>query len=199
MKQLLLASENKGKLVEMRELLLGLGLELFSPYDLDLRLNVDENGSTYAENAALKALAYQRASGLATLADDSGLEVDALGGRPGLHSARFSPLPNASDADRRAYLLEQLRGKPQPWTACFHCTVAVALPGGSLEFAKGECPGVISPIERGSTGFGYDPIFYIPERGATMAELGEAVKNQISHRARAIRAARPLLEVWLSA
>jgi XTP/dITP diphosphohydrolase len=120
--------------------------------------------------------------------------VDALGGAPGLFSARYHPQPGANDADRRQYLLENLRGLPRPWTARFHCTVAVAAPPGALYYASGDCPGEIIPDERGTNGFGYDPIFYFPEWGKTMAELPLEQKNRISHRARAVMAAVPVLE-----
>jgi XTP/dITP diphosphohydrolase len=199
MNQLLLATENHGKVIEMQDLLAGLDIQVLTPADLAIDLDVAETGSTYAENAALKARAYAAASGLLALGDDSGLEVEAIDGQPGLHSHRFCPKPDATDADRRAYLLELLSAKPIPpglpgWPACFHCTVAVAIPSGSVNFAEGACPGFIISEERGSGGFGYDPIFYISEYGQTMAELGMAVKNRISHRARAITAAIPLLK-----
>ena len=182
----------------MRSLLAGLPITLLSPADRGLHLNVAEDGNSYAENAAIKALAFMRASGVAALADDSGLEVDALEGRPGLYSHRFAPWPHATDADRRAYLLAQLHGIPGPWLAHFHCTVAIALPGGELYYANGDCYGEITSNERGSHGFGYDPVFYIPENQATMAELDDEVKNQISHRARAIQAAIPILKNLLA-
>jgi XTP/dITP diphosphohydrolase len=191
--KLLIATENKGKIVEIETLLEGLPFQLVTPESLGLHLNVVEDGQTYAENAARKALAHARASGMLVLADDSGLEVDALGGLPGIRSARFAPQPGASDADRRRYLLQQLQGKPRPWKACFHCTAAVATPEGEIEYAAGECLGEIIPEERGTAGFGYDPVFFLPEYGQTMAELGLEVKNQISHRARAITAARSIL------
>jgi XTP/dITP diphosphohydrolase len=191
---LLLGSENRGKLVEIQSILADLHLTLALPGDLGIQLDVEESGQSYAENAALKAQAYQRASGLVCLADDSGLEVDALEGRPGLHSHRFVPLPQASDADRRRYLLALLNAKPRPWTARFRCAVAIATPTGKVYFASGECQGEIIPTERGTDGFGYDPVFYLPEFQATMAELGRQVKNTISHRARAVQAARPLLQ-----
>ena len=167
---------------------------LVLPHQLGIEQEVQETGQTYHENAALKALAFCRLSGLVTLADDSGLEVDALGGAPGLHSARYSPLPAASDADRRALLLRNLQGLPRPWLARFRCVVALAAPGSEpprLEFYAGVCPGEIIPNERGSNGFGYDPIFLLSELSKTMAELTTAEKNQLSHRARAVRAALP--------
>jgi XTP/dITP diphosphohydrolase len=198
MPDLLIASENPGKLVEIRAILQGMPIRLVSPGDLGLRLDVAETGQTYAENAGLKARAYAQAGRMAALGDDSGLEVAALDGGPGLYSHRFSPKPHASDADRRAYLLEQLAGKPVPpgmagWPAAFRCTVAVATPEGDLRFAEGTCPGVIIPDERGMGGFGYDPIFYLPELGQTMAELDMEVKNRVSHRGRAVLAAEPIL------
>jgi len=193
MPTLLLGSENRGKLVEIQAILANLAVTLALPGDVGFHLEVDESGETYAENAALKALAYQSASGLVTLADDSGLEVDALDGRPGLHSHRFAPMPQASDADRRQYLLSLLREKPRPWAARFCCAVAIATPAGKVYFTSGECPGEIIPTERGQGGFGYDPVFYLPEYQATMAELSSQVKNTISHRARAVQAAVPIL------
>lgn len=199
MKRLLIASSNPGKLSEIQAILGELECELRTPGGSGIQIEVEETGQSYAENAALKALAFCNASEMATLADDSGLEVDALGGLPGLRSARFSPLPNASDADRRKYLLSLLSGKPRPWKARFRCTIALAFPNGALQFAEGECAGEIIPEERGSNGFGYDPIFLLPELGCTMAELADQQKNKLSHRARALQAARPLLESWLRA
>lgn len=194
MKTLLIASSNAGKLREIRAILNDLPVDLILPSQMGLDLDVVEDGLTYAENASKKAVAYAGASHLVSLADDSGLEVDALGGQPGLYSARYSPLPNATDADRRRYLLQNLQGKPRPWLAHFHCTVAIAVPGGEVYFAEGDVAGEIIPEERGSDGFGYDPIFYIPELGHTMAELPMDEKNKVSHRARAVLAARPVLE-----
>ena len=204
--KILIASQNSGKIDEIKAIFAALtpdvrgrytfvqDLELVTVYDLNIRRNVDETGQSYAENAAIKALAFYKAARMLTLADDSGLEVDVLNGAPGLYSARFSPLPDATDADRRAYLLAQLEGKPRPWTARFHCTVAIAVPDGDPLYAVGNCPGEIIPEERGSNGFGYDPIFLLPELGKTMAELSMAQKNRLSHRARAIQASLPLLE-----
>lgn len=191
---LLIATNNKGKVAEIKALLAGLGLELLTPADLGIRLEVVEDGETYAENATKKALAFAQASGRVAIGDDSGLEVDALDGQPGLHSHRFSPLPNASDADRRKYLLEKLGDKPRPWTARFRATVAVATPAGEVRLAAGHCEGEIIPEERGTGGFGYDPIFLIPELGRTMAELDMEEKNRLSHRARAVQNAVPILK-----
>jgi XTP/dITP diphosphohydrolase len=195
--ELLLASNNQGKLKEIQALLAALPLRILVPDDLGLQIEVDEAGSTYRENAALKAHAFAKASGLVSLADDSGLEVETLGGAPGLHSARFSPLPNADDADRRKKLIDKLGGFQQPWKARFHCTIAVANPDGAIQFSEGFCNGEIIWEERGEGGFGYDPIFLLPELGKTMAELELEEKNEISHRARAVQAARPILLTML--
>lgn len=197
MTRLLIATHNPGKLREIQEILSNLHLTLLTPNDLGLNLKIIEDGQTYAENAAKKALEYAQATGLLSLGDDSGLEVDALGGAPGIYSARYSLKVGASDADRRAYLLQNLALKPRPWTARFYAVIAIATPEGKVEFTSGECRGEIIPEERGMNGFGYDPIFLLPELGKTMAELDEAQKNQISHRARALQNARPLLEKLL--
>jgi XTP/dITP diphosphohydrolase len=193
MMPLLAATNNKGKLSEILSLLEGLSLKIVTPETLGLSLAVAETGNTYEANAALKARAFAHASGLVSLADDSGLEVDVLHGLPGVRSARFSPLHNATDADRRAYLLDFLKAHPRPWTAHFHCTVGIATPQEQIYFAHGDCPGEIIPTERGTNGFGYDPIFLFPDTGLTMAELSTGEKNLLSHRARAIKAAIPIL------
>ncbi len=193
MQLLLVATRNPGKLIEIQSLLEGINITLTTPDSYGIPLNVEENGSSYEENASLKARLFARSSGLVTLADDSGLEVDVLEGKPGIHSARFSPLPNATDADRRAYLLGMLCRHPRPWSAHFHCTVAIATPQEKLYYAQGNCPGEVIPDERGSNGFGYDPIFLLPEVGLTMAELSMEDKNRLSHRARAVKAALPIL------
>lgn len=191
--KILIASGNTGKLREIQAVLNDQPFSLVLPQQIGLSLDVVENGNNYAENAALKSRAYAQASGLLALADDSGLEVDVLDGAPGLHSARYHPKPGADDADRRSYLLKKLAAKPHPWSAHFHCTVAVSQPAGQTWFADGNCFGEIIPEERGHNGFGYDPIFLILELGKTMAELSMEQKNQLSHRARAVRAALPLL------
>jgi XTP/dITP diphosphohydrolase len=197
MKKLLIATNNKGKVKELRDLLKDADVELIMPADINLDLNVVEDGHTYAENASKKALAFAQASSKISLADDSGLEVDALDGAPGLYSARYSPKPGASDADRRAYLLENLKDKPHPWTAHFHATIAIATTDGTVQLAEGNCYGEIIPEERGTGGFGYDPIFLFPELGKTMAELEMEQKNRLSHRARAVMNAMPILKKLL--
>jgi len=195
--RLLLATNNRRKMAEIKAILSDLDLEILTPADLQLELEVPEVGNTYAENAALKGAAFCRASGLPTLGDDSGLEVEALDGAPGLYSNRFVPIPHATDADRRKYLIERLLAHPRPWKARFCCTVALVRPADNgqvrVSYHEGFCYGEIIPEERGEGGFGYDSIFYIPEEGRTMAELGMEVKNRISHRGRAVQAAKPAL------
>ncbi len=192
--KLLIATHNPGKLREYRALLAGLPFQLVTPDALGLNLSVVESGDTYAENARLKAVAYAQASGLLALADDSGLEVDALGGAPGVRSARYAL---GDDADRVAALLRALDATGVPrdkWTARFRCVILVAAPDGRTWTAQGTCEGRIVDTPRGSGGFGYDPVFFIPSHGCTMAELPAEEKNRISHRARAAQAVRPLLE-----
>lgn len=205
MKTILLATGNPGKLKEIEALLADAPqdwrqrIQLALPQQFGLELEVVEDGASYAENAAKKALAFCQASGLLTLADDSGLEVDALSGQPGIYSARYSPQPGADDAARRALLLQNLKPYPRPWLARFHSTVAIAVPAAvptrqpQVYYAEGRVEGEIIPEERGSNGFGYDPIFLLPELGRTMAELTLAEKNELSHRARAMKAAIPIL------
>jgi len=193
--QLLIATNNKGKVEEIQDLLKGIGIELVTPNAVGIQLHVEEDGSTYAENAEKKAVAFSHATGLVSLADDSGLEVDALNGAPGLYSNRYLSKPNATDSDRRAYLLMNLKDKPHPWTATFHATIAIAIPGKpSVRLATGECRGEIVPEERGTGGFGYDPIFFIPKIIHTLAELSMEEKNRLSHRAKAVMNATPILK-----
>ncbi|MGC8838060.1 MAG: XTP/dITP diphosphatase [Anaerolineae bacterium] len=192
--KLLIATHNPGKVRELRALLGDLPLELTWPGELGLDLQVEESGASFEENARLKALAYARASGLWTLADDSGLEVDALGGAPGVHSARYGG-PGASDVDRYRLLLERMAGVPEGQRqARFRCVVALASPQGQVWTAEGRVEGVVAREPRGENGFGYDPVFYMPDLGCTMAELPQEQKNRLSHRARAVEAIRPLLE-----
>ena len=200
MTKLCIATNNRGKQVEFRELLADWGGEIVFPQDLGLRLEVEEAGDSFAEIAALKAAAYAAASGLPCLADDSGLEVDALDGAPGIYTARYAG-PGASDADRYHKLLDALAGVPEGQRgARFRCAVALVRPGRArAQIAEGTCEGWIAFQPSGSEGFGYDPVFTVPECGCTMAELPREVKNQISHRARALQAARPLLDALLDA
>jgi XTP/dITP diphosphohydrolase len=168
-------------------------LDLVTPSDVGISLEVEETGDTYEENAALKARAFAAASGLLTLADDSGLEVDALGGAPGVRSARYSS--TGSDSDNVDLLLKNLTDTPdEARTARFVCVVAVTGPPGQMDYARGECEGTITRERRGSSGFGYDPVFQLAGRNVTMAQLPMKEKNLISHRARAVRKAIPLVK-----
>jgi XTP/dITP diphosphohydrolase len=196
--KLLLATNNPGKILELRDILSELDVDLLSPRMAGLMMEVQETGMTYGENAALKAKAFAEASGMFALADDSGLEVDHLGGEPGIHSARYAPQPGATDGDRRRLLLQRLSGLPRPWSAQFRCVVALADPSDSLYLSEGACRGEILPGERGQGGFGYDPIFLVEGSGSTMAELPPEVKNQISHRANAVRGLLPILRGMIS-
>jgi XTP/dITP diphosphohydrolase len=196
MYKLLIATNNKGKVEELQDLLQGTDIELVTPAQIGLNLNVTEDGHTYAENATRKAVAFARASRLVSLTDDSGLEVDALDGAPGLYSARYGSTEGEklSDAERRKYLLTKLQDKPRPWTAHFHATIAIAIPDDEVHLTEGICPGEIIPEERGTGGFGYDPIFLLTELGKTMAELSLEEKNRLSHRARAVMKAKGILK-----
>ncbi len=166
---------------------------MVTPSDLGISLDVEETGDTYEENAAIKARAFASASGLLTLADDSGLEVDALGGAPGVRSARYST--TGSDGDNVDLLLNNLSGVPDDLrTARFVCVVAIAGPSEEIEFRRGECEGSITRERRGEDGFGYDPVFLLTGRDVTMAQLPMEEKNRISHRARAVRKAIPLIK-----
>ena len=202
MAKLLVATNNPGKVKEYEELLadLPVALEITFPAREGLALEVDETGKTFEENARIKALAFAQASGLLTLADDSGLEVDALDGAPGVRSARYAG-PHADDVDRYRKLLAALASIPAGQrSARFRCVVALALPDGTVHTADGACEGEIGFAPRGEHGFGYDPVFVVEGYGSrTMAELSPEVKNQISHRARALTAARPILARLLGA
>jgi XTP/dITP diphosphohydrolase len=198
--KLLIATNNPGKVREYQELLddLASAVEITYPLQEGLALEVEESGETFEENARLKALAFARASGLLTLADDSGLEVDALEGAPGVRSARFAG-PDASDVDRYQKLLGELANVPAGQrSARFRCVVALAQPDGTVHSADGTCEGEIGFDPRGEHGFGYDPVFVVAAYGGhTMAELSPETKNRISHRGRALLAIRPILEPLL--
>ncbi len=191
--KLLLGTNNQAKVREYRSLLPGPDYELVTLAEQGLSIEVEETGESLEENARLKATVTARESRLLTLADDSGLEVDALGGEPGRLSARYAG-ENATDRDRIEYLLQRLDGVPrEDRTARFRCVIALAAPDGKVEFCSGECPGLITFEPRGEQGFGYDPIFYLPELGKTMAELPLEQKNKISHRGQAARKAAQVL------
>lgn len=190
--RLLIATHNRGKLVEYQEMFAD-AFELVTLDDVGIREDVAETGASFAENARVKAVAYARTSGLLTLADDSGLQVDALGGEPGVYSKRYAG-DDKSDADRIVFLLAKLRNVPRgKRSARFRCAIAIASPRGELWECEGTCEGEIEFAPRGTNGFGYDPVFFVVERGVTMAELSSADKNKISHRARAAAGAREIL------
>ena len=196
MRELLLATTNYHKLEEYRAIFSDLPFHLLSLHDIHLDLDVEETGTTFAENAELKALTYARASGMLTLADDSGLEIDALGGAPGIHSARFAG-KETSYEERFRLLLEQLKDLPmQQRTARFRCAIALAEPSGYYQTVEGTLEGLIADAPVGRYGFGYDPIFFIPDFGKTSAELTPEQKNRISHRGQAAQLAAALLKNW---
>jgi len=193
-RKLLLATNNQGKVREYKSLLKDIPLELVSMAEQDITTVVDEVGDTMEENAGLKARSLAAESRLLTLADDSGLEVDALGGEPGILSARYAG-ENASDSDRVKYLLSRMENIPwEKRSARFRCIIALAEPEGEVEYFSGECRGIIAFEPCGGQGFGYDPVFFLPELGKTMAELSPEIKNSISHRARAAEKAGELLK-----
>jgi XTP/dITP diphosphohydrolase len=191
--KLLLATNNKGKIREYKSLLRGIPYEIVTLAEQGITTEVAEVGGSFEENARLKASTPAKESGLLSLADDSGLEVDALGGEPGSLSHRYAG-EGATDADRINYLLSRLKDIPEKERAArFRCVIAIAAPDGRVELCSGECRGVITREPEGNRGFGYDPIFYLPELGKTMAELSLEEKNRISHRARAAEKARAIL------
>ena len=192
--KLLLATNNKAKVREYKSLLQGVPYEIVTLAEQGITTVVDEVGGSLEENARLKAIVLAAESQLLSLADDSGVEVDALGGGPGSMSARFAG-EGASDIDRINYLLARLKGVSQEKRAArFRCVIAIATPEGTVELCSGECRGFITLAPKGKHGFGYDPVFYLPELGKTMAELPLKLKNQVSHRGQAARKARELLK-----
>ena len=194
MPKLLLGTNNKAKVREYRSLLRAIPYNVVTLDEQGITTKVDEAGVSLEENARLKATLLSAQSQLLTLADDSGLEVDALGGEPGPLSARYAG-EGASDRERTGYLLARLNGVPwERRLARFRCVIAVATPDGEVELCSGECPGVIAFEPRGRHGFGYDPVFYLPELGKTMAELPLVEKNKVSHRGQAAGRVYPVLE-----
>ena len=184
--KVILASKNPHKLTELSAILSQHGFEIALESEYGLDIDVDETGTTFEENSLLKAEAVMKASGLPVLADDSGLMVDALDGAPGVHSARYGH--KSSDGERTAFLLENMKDVPDgKRTAKFVCVITCLWPDGRKIVARGECPGVITREVHGENGFGYDPVFYLPELGMTYAELPSEQKNAISHRARALQ------------
>lgn len=184
--KVILASKNPHKLTELSAILSQHGFEIALESEYGLDIDVDETGTTFEENSLLKAEAVMKASGLPVLADDSGLMVDALDGAPGVYSARYGH--KSSDGERTAFLLENMKNVPdEKRTAKFVCVITCLWPDGRKIVARGECPGVITHEVHGENGFGYDPVFYLPELGMTYAELPSEQKNAISHRARALQ------------
>jgi XTP/dITP diphosphohydrolase len=193
LKKILLATNNQGKLQELRSLISGKSWEFTTPAEQGIHMSVNETGVTFEANAVLKAKAYAKAADLITLADDSGLEVNALNGEPGVFSARYGG-PDATDKERNEYLLSNL--SEVPWEnrkARFRCVIAIIFPDGELVLCKGDCPGMIAFEPKGENGFGYDPIFWLPSFNKTMAELAIDEKNEISHRGKAARQAQLFL------
>ncbi len=197
-RKVVIATRNRGKIRELQALLEDLGLELVSVGDIEGVPEVVEDGATFLENAVKKAVEVARATGLAAIADDSGLEVDALGGRPGVYSARYAG-EGASDEDNYRKLLKELEGIPEKErTARFKCVMVAARPDGTHIWTEGACEGVIASEPKGSQGFGYDPVFYLPDKGRTMAQLSKEEKNAISHRGRAMRRLKEMLREFLN-
>ena len=193
MKEVVLASRNHKKIEELKSLLSDMPVKVSSLLDYPEISDVEETGLTFAENAELKSRAAALSTGHIALGDDSGLEVDALGGQPGIYSNRFAG-PNAADCDKYLRILELLQGVPdEKRTARFRAAVAVTTPDGETVVVEGSCEGRIAHSPSGKGGFGYDPIFFIPELGKNMAELSPEAKNQISHRAKALKAAKKVL------
>ena len=193
MERLLVATHNKGKVEEIARMLADLGVACVTLDDVGVTVDVEETGSTFVANAILKAEGYARLTGLLTLADDSGLEVDALGGAPGVYTKRFGG-EALTQPQRNSLLLEKLAGVEGPARgARFCCVVALARPTGLLGTAEGRLAGEIAQSPAGDRGFGYDPVFFLPEQGVTLAQISRAAKNEFSHRGRALRAIIPLL------
>ena len=190
--KLVLASKNKKKLEEMNLLLSKMGVEVCSEAEAGVDVEVEETGTTFEENSLLKAQAVMEASGMPAIADDSGLCVDALNGAPGVYSARYGG-PGLTDEERYQLLLENMRGQ-MPRTAKFVSVITCCFPNGDVLTARGECPGTLAYATKGEDGFGYDPIFFLPERKKTFAELTAEEKNAISHRGRALEEFRSKLE-----
>ena len=193
--KVVLASQNRHKLTEIQAILAKYDMELVLQSDLGVRIDVEENGSSFEENSELKARAVMEATGLPAIADDSGLCVDVLGGAPGIYSARYGAPACVTDRDRLNHLLEELRGvRSEERTARFVCVITLLYPDGRKLTARGICEGMITFEPRGDDGFGYDPVFYIPSMGCTFAQMGADRKNAISHRANALQRLCGMLE-----
>jgi len=192
--KLLLATNNRAKVKEYAKLLQGIPYQIVSLEDVNISEQVEETGTSFEENAILKAKRYAELSGLTSMADDSGLEVDALDGEPGVRSARYAG-EGASDKKRIDFLLKKVADVPwEKRGARFRCVIAIAYPDGRIQLCKGECNGILTFAPLGDNGFGYDPIFYLPDLHKTMAELSMSDKNAISHRGKATEEARRILQ-----
>jgi XTP/dITP diphosphohydrolase len=197
-RRLLLATANQHKIEEFRAILSGIPCKLVSPLELGLDVRIRETGSTFAENAVLKAIAYTEASGLPVLADDSGLEIDTLDGEPGIYSSRWAG-EDVSYPERFRMLFERLAGVPEASrTARYRCAVAIARPApcGLYNVAEGTLEGRITSVPAGDRGFGYDPIFLVPDLNRTVAQITAEEKHRISHRGRACAAAVAMMSHW---
>ncbi|MBQ6160633.1 MAG: RdgB/HAM1 family non-canonical purine NTP pyrophosphatase [Oscillospiraceae bacterium] len=193
--KVVLASRNRHKLEEIQNILARYDMELVLQSDLGLDIDVEENGTSFEENSELKARAVMEASGLPAIADDSGLCVDALGGAPGIYSARYGAPDCVTDWDRLCFLLRNLKGiRSEERTARFVCVITLLYPDGRKLVARGTCEGMIAYEPSGEDGFGYDPVFYLPTHGCTFAQMGQERKNQISHRANALNRLCQMLE-----
>lgn len=193
--KLVLASQNEKKLREMNDILAQLGIEVCLQSELGVQVDVEETGDTFEANSLLKAQAVMQATGMPAIADDSGLCVDALGGAPGVYSARYGG-PDLDDVGRYRLLLENLRGQ-SPRTARFVSVITCCFPNGDVICARGECEGTIAYAPQGEGGFGYDPVFFVPQKKKTFAQLSPEEKNEISHRGRALTLFREKLETHL--
>ncbi len=192
--KILLATNNRAKVKEYAKLLQGIPYRIVSLEDMHISEQVEETGTSFEENAILKARRYAELSGLTTIADDSGLEVDALGGEPGVRSARYAG-EGASDKERIDFLLNKLVDVPwEKRLAQFRCVIAIAYPDGKVQICQGQCRGILTFKPLGDNGFGYDPVFYLPDLHKTMAELSMSEKNVISHRGQAAEEARKALQ-----
>jgi XTP/dITP diphosphohydrolase len=195
-RRIVVATKNPGKIVEIQKILADFPCEVFPISEVDSEFHVEEDGQTYAENAIKKAKAAVDRAGTLAIADDSGLEVDALEGAPGMYSARFGG-EHLPQSEKNKLLLQQLQGVTDR-SARFRCVIAVVSPEGKIETTEGVCEGIIGTEQRGTNGFGFDPLFIVPEYGKTMAELGPTIKNMISHRAKALANLHDILPGFLT-
>lgn len=191
--KIIFATSNEGKMKEVRFILEGMDMEILSMKEAGIQVDVVEDGKTFEENAIIKAVAIQKVSGVIVLADDSGLEVDYLNKEPGIYSARYMG-ENTSYDIKNQNLIDRLKGvADEKRTARFVCAIAAAFPDGSVEVTRGTIEGRIGYEEKGTNGFGYDPIFYVPEYGCTTAELSMEQKNEASHRGKALRKMKEIM------